>query len=722
MLPRPPNPAPEKLEAGPRDATLSRPPSTPVDTSQLLPPPAMAAPTAPQQPHQVAGPRGPRSDPYYWLRDDSRSRPEVLAHLRAEQAYFDAALAPLRPLQQRLLAEIRSRVQEDDCGVPAYSDGYWYYRRFERGQQYPLHARRRGSMDAPEEILLDGNERARGHGYYHAAAVVVSEDGGTMAVAEDTVGRYLHTLRFKDLGRGAWLPDEIHGAAPDIVFANDHRTVFSVEKDPLTLRPFRVRRHRLGTPTAQDVVVFEERDPSFQVAIGRSKSDRYVWIELKSTLSSEMWLIPASNPMAEFQVYLPRERGHQYKLRDAGSHFVIRSNRDAPNFQLWLAPPTIPADPTEFQLLLAHRDAALLVDFEVFADRVAVAERSGGLQKIRVLPLQGGEGDLLVADQSAYALTLEHTPDLRSGRLRYRHTAMTTPASLYELDFATGLTRLIRQEPILGGFDPAHYRSEFHHATARDGAQVPVWLLYHRDTALDGSAPVYQSAYGSYGDSMDPEFRSSVISLVDRGFIYAIAAIRGGQELGRQWYEDGKLLNKKNTFHDFVDVSDYLVRKRYAAPDKIFAMGGSAGGLLMGAVLNEAPERYRGVIAHVPFVDVVTTMLDPGIPLTCGEFDEWGNPADPLYYDYMLSYSPYDQVRSQAYPAMMVTTALHDSQVQYFEAAKWVARLRERKTDHNLLLLKVDEHACHDGRSGRFDRLADIAEEFAFLLGLLGER
>lgn len=685
-----------------------------------LTPPAMPPPVAAQHPHAVNGPRGLRIDSYYWLRDDSRSRPEVLDHLRAEQDYLAAALAPMRPLQQQLLGEIRARVKEDDCSVPSFFDGYWYYRRLQKGLQYPVHARRQGSMQAPEEILLDCNERALGHGYYQAATVVVSEDGQIMAVAEDTVGRYLYTLRFMHLASGKWLEDELHGVSPDMAFANDHRTVFAVEKDPTTLRPFRVRRHRLGSPADSDVIVYQEMDPSFAAAIGRSKSDRYIWIELVSTLTSEMWMIPANQPEAEFQVFLPRQRGHLYKVRDAGSCFVIRSNRQAPNFQLLTAAPTIPANYGQFQTLLAHRDDALLVDFEVFADRVAIAERSGGLQKIRVLPLAGGEGDLLVADEAAYALTLEHTPDLRSGKLRYRHTAMSAPASLFELDFATGNTRLLRQEPILGGFDPDHYQTEFHHATARDGARVPVWLLYRKGTVRDGTAPVYQCAYGSYGDSIDPEFRSSVISLVDRGFVYVIAAIRGGQELGRQWYEDGKLLNKKNTFHDFVDVTDYLVREGYAAPDKIFAMGGSAGGLLMGAVLNEAPERYRGVIAHVPFVDVVTTMLDRSIPLTCGEFDEWGNPEDPVYYDYMLSYSPYDQVRAQDYPAMLVTTALHDSQVQFFEAAKWVARLRERKTDSNLLLFKVDQYASHDGRSGRFDRLEDIAEEFAFVLGVLG--
>lgn len=701
------------------DWAMSQPDQLP---AAKLTPPGMPPPVAAQYPHPVSGPRGVRVDPYFWLRDDSRSRPEVLDHLRAEQDYLAAALAPVRRLQQQLLSEIRARVKEDDSSVPSFFDGYWYYRRLQSGLQYPLHARRYGSMQAPEEILLDCNERALGHGYYHAATVVVSEDGQTMAVAEDVVGRYLYTLRFKHLPSGKWLDDELHGVSPDIVFANDHRTVFAVDKDPTTLRPFRARRHRLGSPAESDVIVYEEQDPSFATAIGRSKSDRYIWIELVSTLTSEMWMISANEPEAEFQVFLPRQRGHIYKVRDAGSCFVIRSNRQAPNFQLLTATATLPADATAFNTLLAHRDDALLVDFEVFADRVAVAERSGGLQKIRVLPLAGGDGDLLVADEAAYALTLEHTPDLHSGKLRYRHTAMSAPASLIELDFASGNTRLLRQEPILGGFDPDHYQTEFHHATARDGARVPVWLLYRKGTARDGTAPVYQCAYGSYGDSMDPEFRSSVISLVDRGFIYVIAAIRGGQELGRQWYEDGKLLNKKNTFHDFVDVTDYLVREGYAAPDKIFAMGGSAGGLLMGAVVNEAPDRYRGVIAHVPFVDVVTTMLDRSIPLTCGEFDEWGNPEDPLYYDYMLSYSPYDQVRAQNYPAMLVTTALHDSQVQYFEAAKWVARLRQRRTDQNLLLFKVDPYASHDGRSGRFDRLEDIAEEFAFVLGLLGER
>jgi oligopeptidase B len=694
----------------------------PPDTSLALNLPAQLPPLAAKIDYSVPGPRGGRPDPYYWMRDDSRSKPEVLDHLKAEQAYFAASFESLRPLQQRLFAEMRARIKEDDASVPVLEDGYWYYTRFETGKQYPIYARRHGSMDAPEQIMLDGNERAAGHNFYQAGNTVVSEDGKILAVAEDFVGRREYTIRFKNLDTGAWLADEISDVSGAIVFADDNRTVFVVEKDKTTLLPFRVKRHVLGTPYAQAVTVYEEKDNTFYTGIFRTKSDRYLGIYLGSTLTSEMRLMSAADPKANFQVYLPRERGHEYQVDDAGSVFVIRSNKGAQNFQLLTAPPVIPADPTTFKPLLPHRVDALVQGVEVFADRVVVNERSGGLSKLRVLPLSGGEGALISAEDPAYVMDLEQTPDLASGKLRYSYTSMTTPSSIYELDFASGERRLLKREPVLGDFDPANYVSEYRLAPARDGAQVPVWLLYRKGTPLDGSAPLYQYAYGSYGSSQDPAFRSNVLSMVDRGFVYAIAAIRGGQEMGRQWYENGKLLNKKNTFNDFVDVTDFLVRERYAAKDKVFALGGSAGGLLMGAVINQAPDRYRGVIAHVPFVDVISTMLDESIPLTTGEFDEWGNPKDPDYYDYMLSYSPYDQVRAQAYPALLVTTGLYDSQVQYFEPAKWVARLRELKTDHNPLLFKVNMEAGHGGRSGRFNRLEETAEDYAFMLGLLGER
>jgi oligopeptidase B len=694
----------------------------PPDTSQVLPAPEQAPPMAAKRPQTLSDPHGTRVDPYTWLRDDSRSEPEVLDHLRAEHAYFEAHFAPLQSLQQTLFEEMRARIKEDDSSVPEFDDGYWYYSRFETGQEYPIYARRKGSMDAAEEVILDGNERAKGHSYYQAGNLVVSENGQIMAVAEDTVGRREYIIRFKDLSTGQWLPDEISDVSGAIVFADDNQTVFVVEKDPTTLLPFRVKRHALGQPYSDAVTVYEEADNTFYTTVLRSKSDRYLMIYLGSTLTSETRMLAADDPTGEFQVYLPRERGHEYEVDDAGSVFVIRSNKDATNFQLLTAPAVVPADPSAFKPLLPHRDDALVQGFEVFADRVAVSERSGGLRKIRILPLAGGEGELLAADEPAYVMALSETADLASGKLRYTYISMTTPPSVYELDFATGERTLLKREPVLGDFDPANYRTEYVFATARDGVQVPVWLVYRHDTPLDGSAPLFQYAYGSYGSSQEPYFRSALLSLLDRGFVFAVAAVRGGQEMGRQWYEDGKLLKKKNTFNDFVDVTRFLVEKGYGAPDKIFAAGGSAGGLLMGAVINQAPELYRGVIAHVPFVDVISTMLDDSIPLTTGEYDEWGNPNEKAYYDYMLSYSPYDQVKAQAYPALLVTTGLHDSQVQYFEPAKWVARLREMKTDKNPLLFKVNMEAGHGGRSGRFNRLEETAEDYAFMLGLLGER
>lgn len=697
-------------------------PALPPDTSAVLPAPAIAPPVAKRVDFTVKSPAGDRIDPYHWLRDDTRSKPEVLDHLRAEDAYFEARFAPLVPLKDTLFQEMRARIKEDDSSVPEFEDGYWYYTRFETGRQYPIFARRKGSMDAPEEITLNGNERAEGHDYYQAANVVFSEDGTLMAVAEDTVGRREYTVRFKNMASGEWLPDVIEDVEASIVFADDPKVVYLVEKDKTTLLPFRIKRHTLGNPYAEAETVYEEKDNTFYTTIFRTKNDRYLAIYSGSTLTTEMRMGLASDPRANFQVYLPRERGHEYQVDDAGERFVIRSNKGGKNFEVLTAPPVVPGDPATFKPLLAHRDDALVQGVEIFADRIAVNERTGGLRKIRVLPFTGGEGELLAADEPAYVMSPIGTAHLDSGKLRYSYTSLTTPPTVYELDFATGERTLLKREPVLGDFKPENYVTEYVFAPARDGAKVPVWLVYHKNTARDGSAPLFQQGYGSYGISQDPSFRSSVVSLLDRGFVFAIAAVRGGQEMGRQWYEDGKLLKKKNSFNDFIDVTDFLVAERYAAKDKVFALGGSAGGLLMGAVVNQAPDRYRGIIAHVAFVDVVTTMLDTSLPLTTGEFDEWGNPTDKTYYDYMLSYSPYDQVKAQAYPAMLVTTGLHDSQVQYFEPAKWVARLREMKTDSNPLLFKVNMEAGHGGRSGRFNRLEETAEDYAFMLGLLGER
>ena len=712
---------------GPRPAGDPPPPElphariAPPDTSLVLPEPALPAPTATLRPHTVTSPAGDRVDPYYWLRDDTRSRADVLAHLRAERDYFEARFAPLAPLRQRLLDEMRARIKEDDSSVPRFEDGYWYYTRYQRGKQYPIYARRRGRQDGPEEVLFDANERAAGHAYYQALDVEVSENGRILAVAENVSGARKATLRFRDLARGTWLPDAIPDVAPNVVFANDDRTVFFVELDA-TLRPWRVKRHRLGQALARAETVYEENDAAFSSFLRRTKSDRYLAIDNWSVATTDTLLLSASEPEGEFRFYLPRERGHQYSVDDAGSRFVIRSNRDAPNFQLWSAPAAIPGDPSQFQPLLPHRADASLEDMEVFDDRVAVAERSDALARIRIVPLAGGESTLLAADEPVYVMGLDPSAHLDRGKLRYSYTSLGTPPSVYEFDFARGTRTLLKRDPVLGGFDPANYTTELRHAQARDGARIPVFLAYRKDTPRDGTAPLYQWGYGAYSLSRPPAFQAPLLSLLDRGFVFAHAAVRGGSELGRAWYEGGKLLAKRNSFNDFIDATDFLVRERYAAADKVFAVGKSAGGLLMGAVANQDPARYRGIVAREPFVDIVTTMLDESIPLTTGDYDEWGDPRQKTYYDYMLSYSPYDQVAAQAYPAMLVTTGLHDSQVQYFEPAKWVARLRAMKTDRNPLLFKVNLEAGHAGRSGRFERLEDKAEEYAFLLGLLGER
>jgi oligopeptidase B len=673
-------------------------------------------PDVEKQPHQVRAPFGAtRADEYYWLRDDTRTQPRMLAYLQAENAYADAVMAPLQPLQERLYAEIVGRIKQDDSSVPYRERGYWYYTRFETGQDYPIHARRKGSMDAPEEILLDVNAMAAGKDYFSIGDYAISQDNRLIAWAEDAVGRRQYTVRFRDLAGGASFADEISGVAANLVWADDNRTLFYIENDPETLLTVRVRKHVLGTPASEDVVVYEEDDDSFYLGIDRSRDDRFVCISMESTVSSELRYAPAADP-ARFSVLAPRERDIEYQADHLHGRWVVRTNADALNFKLVTAPSDATSR-TQWQEWIAHRDDVYIDGYELFDGFTAIAERSGGLERLRLVMADGRE-EYVRADEPAYSMGLDVNSEPDTDWLRYDYTSLTMPATTYELNVASGERRLLKQQPVLG-YDPARYATERVWASARDGTRVPVSLVYRREFRRDGTAALLQYAYGSYGHAIDPAFNLPVVSLLDRGMVYAIAHIRGGEELGRAWYDDGKLLRKKNTFTDFIDVTRHLVAEGYAAADRVAGHGASAGGLLMGAVANMAPDAYRVLLSQVPFVDVVTTMLDPSIPLTTNEYDEWGNPEQPRFYEYMLSYSPYDNLAAQAYPAMFVGTGLWDSQVQYWEPAKYVARLRDLNTSSRPVLFRTNMDAGHGGKSGRFRRYRELAEMYAFLLDQL---
>ncbi len=678
-------------------------------------------PVAAKRAHEVPSPHGTRSDPYYWLRDDERKDPHVLAHLHAENAYHAQHLAPVKPLEDTLYAEIVARLKQDDSTVPYRKGGHWYYIRFEAGKEHPIFARRAGSLEAPEQIMLDANELKREHEYYQIGEIDVSPDAGWLAFCEDTVGRRQYRLRFKNLRTGELLAESIGDVEPDVAWANDNRTLLYVEKDPETLLGLRVRKHVLGSDPATDAVVFEQSDHSLYTGVSKSKSDRFLFIHMEGTLSSEWRYAEADDPDLVFKVFLPLKPDHEYEVEHLEDRFVIRTNWQARNFRLMWVPIGREGSQDEWRDVVAHRDDAYLEDFDVFRHYIALAVRHGGLRKILVQPLTGtGEPYFVDADEPAYTTSLSANPDIDSEVLRYTYSSLATPTTVYDFDMRTREKVLRKRDPVQGGYDPANYATELLFAPARDGKRVPVSLIHRKDFVRDGSSPLLQYAYGSYGLSMDPGFSSARFSLIDRGFVYAIAHIRGGQELGRAWYDDGRGPQKMNSFNDFIDVTHFLVAQGYAARDKVFAMGGSAGGLVVGAIANISPQDYRGIVAQVPFVDVVTTMLDDSIPLTTNEYDEWGNPADVASYRYMLSYSPYDNVHAQAYPAMLVTTGLWDSQVQYYEPAKWVAKLRALKTDHNPLVLHVDMEAGHGGKSGRFQRYRETAMEYAFILDRLG--
>jgi oligopeptidase B len=685
-------------------------------------------PVAAIQPHAVTSPMGVRNDPYYWLRDDERMNPQVLAYLEAENAYRERYMAQALPFENALYEEIVARLKQADATVPYRKHGYWYNTRFEPGKEHPIFARRQGAIDAPEEILLDANALAVGHDYYKIGALEVSPDTEWLAYCEDTVGRRQYTLRFKNLRTGETLQAAIPDVEADLAWANDNRTILYVEKDPETLLGLYVKKHVLGDEPRYDALVFEQTDKSFYTGVSKSKSERFIFIHMESTVSSEWRYANADDPALTFRTVLPHESDHEYQLEHVGDKFIIRTNWQARNFRMMQAPIGRELNRADWRDVVAHRDDTFIEDFDVFAGFLVLSVRTGGLAKISITPwvaaesVQTGAEFFIASDEAAYTTSISDNPEQDTDLVRYAYSSLTTPTTVYDYNVRTGEKILLKRDPVLGSFDPAHYRTEFLFAPARDGARIPVSLVYREGVMRDGSAPLLQYAYGAYGLSNDPSFSSARLSLIDRGFIYAIAHVRGGQEMGRAWYDSGRKLHKKNSFTDFIDVTRHLVAERYAAKDRVFAMGGSAGGLAVAAVANLSPGDYHGIVAQVPFVDVVTTMLDDSIPLTTNEYDEWGNPNDREDYDYMLSYSPYDNVRAQRYPAMFVTTGLWDSQVQYYEPAKWIAKLRALKTDRNALLLHVDMDAGHGGKSGRFQRYREIAMEYAFLLDQAGIR
>lgn len=658
-----------------------------------------------------------RVDNYYWLRE--RDNPEVLKYLEAENQYTDAIMAHTLPLQEKLFQEFRTRIKQTDMSVPYRREGYYYYSRVEEGKDYPLYCRRKGSLEAPEEVLVDVNQVAAGHKFCSVTPPAVSSGQNLIAYGVDTVGRRFYTIHIKNLATGEVLKDRIPNVTGNLAWANDNRTLFYTRQDPVTLRSYQVFRHVIGTDPSQDVLVYEEKDDTFRCFVLKTKSRRYLMIGSSHTLSTEYRYLEADNPGGAFRVFLPRQRDHEYRLDHFQDHFYIRTNLKAKNFRL-MKTAVARTGVENWQEILPHRDDVLLQDFEIFRDHMVAVERKDGLTRLRVMPWSGEGEHYVDFGEPAYLAFPTANFEFDTPLLRYTYSSLTTPDSVYDYDMNTRRRTLLKREEVLGGFDLGNYQAERIYATAADGVRVPVSLVYRKGFRRDGTRPLLLYGYGSYGSSAEASFNAFRISLLDRGFVYAIAHIRGGQELGRSWYEDGKLLKKKNTFADFIACAEHLVRAKYADPRRLFAQGGSAGGLLMGAVINLRPDLFRGVIAAVPFVDVVTTMLDDSIPLTTNEYDEWGNPSDKKYYDYMLSYSPYDNVEAKAYPNLLVTTALHDSQVQYWEPAKWVARLRVTKTDDNRLLLKTRMEAGHGGVSGRHQRYRQIAFEYAFLLDLAG--
>jgi oligopeptidase B len=662
-------------------------------------------------------------DSYYWMYDYFGKGPDstkVVSYLKAENAYLDTMMSNTKKFQADLFTEMKARIKEKDESVPAFKNGYYYYTRTEDGRQYYKYCRKKGSLSAKEEVLLDIDKLAEGHSYYAATGFEVSEDNNLLAYGIDEVSRRQYTIYIKNIVTGAILKDAIKNTQGDPCWANDNKTIFYTAKNPVTLLSEKIQRHALGTDEANDAVVYEEKDKSNYIGVDKSKNNKYIFIVSQATMSSEWRMINAAKPGDEFTVFQPRLKNVLYEVIPLADKFLILTNKDeAKNFKLMKCPLNKTSE-ANWKELIPDRKDVLLQSVMEFKNFIAINERKDGLVRMRIRNLNDNKEHYINFGEPAYAAFFSFNPDYNSSILRYGYTSLTTPSSVYDYNMATKSKKLMKQQPVLGGYITGDYVTERLNVTARDGTKVPLSLVYKKGFKKDGNASLLLYAYGSYGASTDAGFNSTRLSLLNRGFAYAIAHIRGGQEMGRQWYENGKMMNKKNTFTDFIDCGEFLIKEKYTGKSHLYAQGGSAGGLLMGAVINMAPDLWHGVIAQVPFVDVVNTMLDESIPLTTNEFDEWGNPANKDAYTYMKSYSPYENIEKKNYPNLLVTTGLHDSQVQYFEPAKWVARLRALKTDKNILLLHTNMEFGHGGASGRFDYLKDVALNYAFLFTLEG--
>jgi oligopeptidase B len=688
--------------------------------------PSVKPPVAEKIPHEIFD---KRNDNYYWMRlsDEQKNAvspdeqtKKVLTYLNSENDYTKATLKNTEDIQKTLYDEITGRIQKNDSTVPYFKHGYYYYSKYTSNSEYPVYYRKKGSLHAPEEVLLDVNKLAEGKSYCSVSDLAVSRDNKFLVYSTDFVSRRRYTLNFMDLETGTLLPDKIENTTGEAVWAADNKTVFYVTKDPETLRADKVYRHILGDDSAKDKMVFSEDDEIFSVELTETKSEKYIVINSTQTLTTECRYIDASKPEGDFIVFEPRKVNHEYSIDHIGNQFFIRTNSGgANNFRLMKTPET-KTSIDNWKEIIPNRSDILLENFELFNNYIVAQERVKGLNSLRIMNIKDGNEHYIDFGEETYTAAINMNPASETDTLRYSYSSLTTPNSIIDYNMVTREKKIMKEDVVLGGFDKNNYESQRLWAKAADGTMIPLSIVYRKGFVPDGKAPLLLYAYGSYGISTDPSFRSSIISLLDRGFVYGIAHIRGGSEMGRQWYEDGKLLKKMNTFTDFNDCAQFLVDQKYTSKEKLFAMGGSAGGLLMGAILNLRPDLYKGVVAAVPFVDVVTTMLDETIPLTTFEWDEWGDPRKKEYYDYMLSYSPYDQVKAMDYPNILVTTGLWDSQVQYWEPAKWVAKLRDMKTDDNLLVMDVNMTAGHGGASGRFERYRITALQYAFMLNLAG--
>ena len=686
------------------------------------------APVAKKISHKLEKHGDVREDNYFWMRlsdeqknaeEKDNQTQEVYDYLNAENKYYKEMTADTKEFQEYLFEEMKGRIKEDDESVPYKKDGYFYITKYEKGQQYPVYTRRKGSLTAEREVLFDVNEEAKGFEYFQLGGLNISTNNNLVAFATDTVSRRQYFIRVKNLETGEIYPDKIENTTGGSVWANDNKTLFYTKKDPVTLRSSKIFKHTLGTNVADDELVYEEKDETFGVFVTKSKSKKYLIIGSYNTVSSEYQFLEADNPNGEFKLFQPRERDLEYDIAHYGDHFYIKTNKDdAINFKIMRTPEHL-TQKENWEDVISHRQDTFLEDFSIFKEYLVIEERFEGLNKIRIKRWDGTEDYYLPFKEETYAADVYGNPDFDTHIIRYSYNSMTTPSSVIDFNMKERSKEIKKEQEVLGGkFDKTNYVSKRIWVPARDGKKIALSIVYHKDTKIGEDTPILQYAYGSYGHTISDGFSTTRLSLLDRGFVYALAHIRGSQYLGREWYEDGKMLNKKNTFNDFIDCSKYLINNNYTSPKHLYAMGGSAGGLLMGAIVNMNPELYNGIIAAVPFVDVISTMLDDSIPLTTGEYDEWGNPNNKEFYDYIKSYSPYDQVKAHKYPNILITTGLHDSQVQYWEPAKWIAKLRELKTDENLLFLHTNMDAGHGGASGRFDALKETAEEYTFFLSL----